>query len=210
MEKICVIFGAGEYYGCERLPSESFSVVTADGGYAAAVKAGVAPEIHIGDFDSYSGPEITGCEIVRLRPEKDFSDTHNAALLAVEQGARELLFLGCTGGRTAHTVSNIQTMAYFAARGIRVRMIGNRETFACIHNGSIRFAAASTGYVSAFALTDECAGVTETGLKYEIAEHTLKNDLPQGLSNEFRGERAEISVRDGALLVIYGEGGIEE
>ncbi len=209
MKKRCVIFGAGEYYGCETLPEGPFSVVTADGGYAAAIRAGVAPEIHVGDFDSWTGGAITGCEVVRLKPEKDFSDTHNAALLAVERGARELLLLGCTGGRTAHTASNVQTLALLARRGISARMVGDRETFVCLHNGTLRFAPESTGYLSVFALSDECAGVTETGLKYEISGVTLRNDRPMGLSNEFTGAAAQIRVERGTLLIIYGEGGVE-
>ena len=36
MKKLCVIFGAGEYYGCETLPAGEFSCVTADGGYTAS------------------------------------------------------------------------------------------------------------------------------------------------------------------------------
>ena len=209
MKKLCVIFGAGEYYGCETLPAGEFSAVTADGGYAAAIRMGVTPEFHIGDFDSFDGELPADGEIVRLRPEKDLTDTREAIRLAVARGAKEFLLFGRTGGRTAHTVANIQTLASLAERGYRARMVGNGETFTCIHNGNIRFSADSAGYVSVFALGGECVGVFEKGLKYELTDAALKNTDPIGVSNEFTGAPAEVGVERGTLLIIYGNGGIE-
>ncbi|MBQ6019504.1 MAG: thiamine diphosphokinase [Clostridia bacterium] len=209
MKKLCVIFGAGEYYGCETLPAGEFSAVTADGGCKAAKRMGVTPEFHIGDFDSCGGEPVTGCEIVRLKPEKDLTDTRAAIELAISRGAEEFLLLGCTGGRTAHTVANIQTLASLARRGYRARMVGNGETFACVHDGTVRFSPGSTGYVSVFALSGKCTGVTEKGLKYELTDAALKDDDPIGVSNEFTGAPAEIGVKRGTLLIIYGNGGIE-
>lgn len=60
-----------------------------------------------------------------------------------------------------------------------------------------------SGYFSALSLTDESRGVTERGFKYIITDVTLNNHTPTGLSNEFVGTPAEISVREGTLLLIY-------
>lgn len=209
MKKLCVIFGAGEYYGCETLPAGEFSAVTADGGYEAAKRMGVTPELHIGDFDSFCGELPADREVVQLRPEKDLTDTRAAIELAISRGAEEFLLLGCAGGRTAHTVANLQTLADLARRGYRARMVGNGETFTCVHNGTLRFSPDSTGYISVFALSDECVGVTEKGLKYELSGAALKNTDPIGVSNEFTGAAAEISAVRGTLLIIYGNGGSE-
>ena len=179
------------------------------GGYAAAKNMGVTPELNIGDFDSFDGEPPADGEVVRLKPEKDLTDTREAIRLAIARGAEEFLLFGCTGGRTAHTIANIQTLASLAERGYRARMVGNGEIFTCIHNGSIRFAAASAGYVSVFALSGECVGVNEKGLKYELTGAALHNTDPIGVSNEFTGVPAEIGVERGTLLIIYGNGGIE-
>ena len=45
--------------------------------------------------------------------------------------------------------------------------------------------------------------MSEEGFKYIIREVTLNNLTPTGLSNEFVGMAARISVREGTLLLIY-------
>lgn len=74
------------------------------------------------------------------------------------------------------------------------------------NNGRITFPAAARGIVSVFAHTDICAGVFERGLKYPLADATLYNTRPLGVSNEFTGTASEISVREGTLIVFYPRG----
>ena len=52
-------------------------------------------------------------------------------------------------------------------------------------------------------MTTESTGVSETGLKYLLDNFTMTNAYPVGVSNEFIGEPAEISVETGTLLIIY-------
>ena len=208
MNKPCVLFAAGEYYGNETLLAGDLFVVTADGGYAAARRFGLVPDLHVGDFDSFPG-EVEAKQTISLKPEKDDTDTMSAVKAALERGCRDFLILGGTGGRTAHTLANIQTLAFLASRGCRARMVGNHEIFACVQNGAIRFDASSRGYVSVFSLADVSAGVRETGLKYEVSDFTMTNRYPMGVSNEFTGAPAEIGVGDGALLVVYTDKAME-
>jgi len=46
-------------------------------------------------------------------------------------------------------------------------------------------------------------GVCESGLLYGLENAELTPDFPLGVSNEFTGEAAEISVRNGLLLVAW-------
>ena len=202
MNTVCCIFGAGEYYGNERLPEEDFLAVSADGGYPAARKMGVTPDVHIGDFDSLAG-EVDCREVIRLLPEKDDTDTLCAVKLAMERGCRRFYLYGCTGGRTDHTFSNIQTLSGLAELGCRGWMLGNGEVFTCIHNDTARFSEDSGGMISVFSLSDTSRGVQETGLKYTLHDYTMTNGFSIGTSNEFTGVSSEISVRDGTLLLIY-------
>lgn len=55
--------------------------------------------------------------------------------------------------------------------------------------------------VSVFCHSDRAEGVTIQGLKYTLQDAELTNGFPLGVSNEFIGERAEISVKKGILLV---------
>ena len=58
------------------------------------------------------------------------------------------------------------------------------------------------GYFSLFCLGKEAKGVTIKGMKYELEDYTMTNDFPIGVSNEFIGKEASISVVDGELVGI--------
>lgn len=198
--KKCCIFGAGTYYGTEK-PVEGSYVIAADGGYNYLKSLGAAPDIIIGDFDSGECPEEGN--IIRLNPVKDETDTYNAIMTALEKGCDEFHIFGGTGGRTAHTISNIQSLVMLAERGIKAYLYGDREILTVIHNDSVRFSSDSKGYISVFAIGEKSSGVTESGLKYCIENRTMSNSYPCGVSNEFIGEEAVVSVSDGSLLIIF-------
>ena len=57
--------------------------------------------------------------------------------------------------------------------------------------------------LSVFAQGGAAEGVTIRNLKYNVEDARLTPDYALGVSNEFVGEEAEITVRDGALLLIW-------
>lgn len=199
---VCCIFGAGELYGCEQLPDCSFFSICADGGYDTAQKMGVTPDVFIGDFDSLRG-DLSCREVIRLKPEKDDTDTLSAVKLALERGYTEFYFYGCTGGRTDHTIANIQILYELANRGYRAYLLGNHEVFTCICGCTACFSEESEGMFSVFSLSETSTGVSETGVKYTLTNAKMTNGFPIGVSNEWIGVPAEISVKNGTLLLIY-------
>lgn len=72
-----------------------------------------------------------------------------------------------------------------------------------IRDSSLNFDSACTGYVSVFSISDKSTGVSLKHLKYELTDAELTNSFPLGVSNEFIGEPGRISVKDGALLVVF-------
>ena len=70
------------------------------------------PDIAVGDFDSLSKEgeaymeTLTNTEILRLKPEKDDSDTQSAVNYAIEHGAGKIMILGATGNRIDHLMAN--------------------------------------------------------------------------------------------------------
>lgn len=208
MKKVC-IFGAGSYYGNEKLPEGQFLSLAADGGYDMALRLGVLPDIFIGDGDSVQSP-VQAAEKIFLKPEKDDTDTLSAVRLAMERGGEIFYFYGCTGGRTAHTLANLQVLSFLAEKGRKGFLLGNHEIFTCIKNDEIQFSSKSEGMISVFSLSEKSEGVSETGLKYTLNQYTMKNTYPIGVSNEFIGKRAKIKVENGSLLVIYTEKAVLE
>jgi thiamine pyrophosphokinase len=61
-----------------------------------------------------------------------------------------------------------------------------------------------------FSAGERAEGVTLKGLKYPLEDATLTCDYPLGVSNEFAGGPAEVTVRDGTLLIAWTGGfGVE-
>ncbi|MDR0840508.1 MAG: thiamine diphosphokinase [Christensenellaceae bacterium] len=197
----CYIFGAGEYFCAPIPPRAGDYIIAADGGYAHALRYGLAPHAVIGDFDS--GPVPPHPNVIRLNPVKDETDTLSALNHGLALGYDTFFIYGGTGGRTAHTLANIQSLARLAERGARGFLFGNNEIFTTLCAGSLQFESQSGGYISVFALSDTCSNVCETGLKYELKGFTMARDYPIGVSNEFIGKQASISVEQGTLLVIF-------
>lgn len=74
-----------------------------------------------------------------------------------------------------------------------------------LRNGSITFPASMTGYLSAFCNSGTARGVNLTGLKFPLADYTMSGSFPIGVSNEFTGTEATVSVEDGCLLLLWEE-----
>lgn len=194
------------YIICALPQNHSFSpkpgdlVIAADGGYAHM--GGVKPDLVVGDFDSL-GYVPAGEQVVRHPAEKDDTDTMLAAKVGIERGYRAFVLLGGVGGRLDHTLANIQTLAFLREHGARAALIGEGETITLLHNESLRFRAELSGIVSVFSYGAVAYGVYERGLAYALTDATLTDTNPLGVSNAFTGAPAEVSVREGRLLVLY-------
>ncbi len=183
------------------VPDASDLVIAADGGYETLFRMGIRPQLVVGDFDSSSLPESV--ETVRYPSEKDDSDTVLAIKEGIARGYEYFLLYGCTGGRADHSFAAVQTLYHIAREGFHGYLVGDGMVSTVIVNRSLQFA--PKGIVSVFSLTDESVGVDIEGLKYTLNSATLNNDIPLGLSNEGDGKAARISVKKGALYVMWEE-----
>ena len=81
--------------------------------------------------------------------------------------------------------------------------MGNTTLVTVVKNGTIRFPAGTEGTISVFCMGPDAQGVTERGLYYSLEDAPLTAGFPLGVSNHFTGAEAEISVKDGSLLVLW-------
>lgn len=199
---ICHVVGAGDFSlsGLPIVPGDL--VIAADGGYRHLAEIGVKPDLVIGDFDSLDAlPESV--ETIQLNPEKDITDTMAALDIGLKRGYGLFMVYGGMGGRMDHTLANIQAMVYLARRGARGYLIGDGDAVTAIADDFIAFRAGLQGYLSVFCHGETAEGVTETGLKYSLNEASLTGDFPLGVSNEFTGVPARVSVSRGALVILW-------
>ena len=183
-------------------PKENDLLIAADGGYDILKEKGLNPDIILGDFDSVRA-DLPHENIIKHPIEKDDTDTFLACKLGFDKNYRNFVISGGVGGRIDHTLANIQALLWIAKRGGRAFLIGNDVIMTVIFNGKLSFSSDFDGKISVFAQENQAEGVSIGGLKYNAEKITLTPEFPLGVSNEFVGESAEISVKNGALLVIW-------
>ena len=200
----CVVFTAH----CEGDPCAAYQpetddfILCADAGWKLAKQCGAKPALVIGDFDSSDAPDAENVE--RHPVMKDDTDTMLCLRHGLKRGYERFLFIGGFGGRLDHTMANLQTLAFAAKRGARAEMSDGNTWATVVENGSVRVKRRK-GKLSLFSMGDCCRGLSISGTVYELTEGELYNFFPLGVSNEFASDEAEISVRDGMLLVMTAD-----
>ena len=204
--KTFYIFGSGEYGDAATGVIPGAPVIAADGGLEALNARGIAPDLIVGDFDSYGGELPEGVRVIRRPVRKDETDMELAVGLALERGAERIVIYGGLGGRLDHTLANIQLLAGLARRGVRGYLAGPGETVTALCAGRARFTPDFRGVLSVFAYGGE-AQITETGLLYGLHKAVLRDDRPLGVSNEFAGSPAEVTVHSGTAILLWSGAG---
>ena len=201
-EPTCYIVGAGENHGLDFQVNPGDYVIAADGGLVYLNEQGIAADMIIGDFDSLE-KKPSHSNIITLAGEKDDTDTLAAVRAGIAKGYDTFHIYCGTGGRFEHTIANIQTLGFLAKYGKRGFLVERDSIITVISNEIISFDDSYTGYISVFSYSEKATGVGIKGLKYELENAALTNTFPIGISNEFKGVESTISVRCGALLIVY-------
>lgn len=200
----CYIVGAGECTALDINKQSDDLIIAADGGLVYLRKAGIVPDIVIGDFDSL-GDTPQGDNVIKLNPIKDITDMNAAVDIGVEKGFREFHIYGACGGRFDHTLANIQLAAAVSQKNMKVYIHDGATVITALTDSSVEFDSSHKGYISVFSHSDECRGVCIEGLKYNLSDATLKNAFPLGVSNEFIGKESRIIIGKGTAILIYSE-----
>lgn len=199
--KKCIIFCAGGFDRLAQSIGPEDVVIAADGGLRHTQSLGLTPDIVLGDFDSL-GHIPAGAEV--HPEEKDETD----AILAIEKG----FSLGCDtfylygsldGPRLDHTIANLQSLGYLARHGAVGYLIGERQIIRSLQGETLIFPAGFRGILSLFCLGGDARGVSLRGTKYVLEKGTLTAGFPLGISNQFTGKQATVSVEDGTLLLLW-------
>lgn len=196
----CYIFGAGSYFGLIRRPAPEDTVIAADGGWRICREEGIVPDLLLGDFDSLHTVPDFG-HICRVPVEKDDTDMMLAIKEGLARGETDFHLYGGVGGRTDHTIANLQGLLYLAERGAQGWLYGDRERFTAICGGELCLPARERGIVSVFCMGADAQGVTIEGGQYTVHDAVLTASFPLGVSNHFVGNPVRVSVTQGSLLI---------
>lgn len=213
----------------EKAGRENIRLIAADRGLEFFLDYLILPDVVIGDFDSlsedgknflemqnedipYGGMlewklqkgEGKVVEVVRLRPEKDDSDTQSAMNYAIQNGAKEIVILGVTGNRVDHLMANFGLLILAQKQGAEVALEDRYNYMKLISSGTILKKAEQFGkYVSFFPLGGDVTGLTLEGFKYPLDKYHLTTaDSGLTVSNEISEEYAKVTYESGTLLMI--------
>ena len=185
------------------------TLIAADSGMEFLRRNGIIPQVIIGDFDSVSRETLEwfqGKEGIiwhKLNPVKDDTDTEFALRLAISMGAERITVLGGTGSRLDHVLGNIELLGIGLGQGIKIELLDANNRICMTDRGMILKKEEQFGkYVSLIPYTMQVEHLYLTGFKYPLADYCLKGFCSIGVSNEITGEQAEITFKNGILIVI--------
>jgi thiamine pyrophosphokinase len=197
-------------FAMQQIAKEQYEqIIAADSGIDFMQRNGITPQYIIGDFDSADAKSLSLYEeenkakIIRLKPEKDDTDTEAAINIAIELGATSIAIIGATGTRLDHVLANVSLLGIGLKRGIpielldehnRVRMTDKRLT--------IRKDEQYGRYVSIIPYGGAAEKVNLTGFKYPLTDATLPLYSSLGISNEIKEEEAVIEFENSIIIVI--------
>lgn len=203
----CVIISGSPDTNVEEIKSLCTSddfIVCADSGYSFAKKAGLTPNLIIGDFDSLKEELPQNTEVVKLNTHKDDTDTEHCVMECIRRGYKDFLLLGSIGGRTDHTFANIATLAFLSEYNYNGIARNNGEEIRILKEGSYEMNNKKGLIFSVFPYGCESVNVTYNGAEYMLNNKTLTYNVSRGISNVFVDDEAEITINRGrAILLTY-------
>ena len=180
-------------------------VLAADGGANHLARIGVRPDAVVGDLDSIR-PGVrswVGEERMVLRTDQDFTDLHKTLEFAFdERRARQVIVLAATGGRLDHDLENLALLVRWASRGSLELRDERHRVVPVVDKTEL---ATTTGQGISLMPVGRCESVFTRGLRWELHGEPLDLTGRTSVSNLSEGDRTEIRVEGGALLVFLSE-----
>lgn len=182
------------------------NIIAVDKGLEVLDKIKILPNYIIGDFDSINKNVLSkyenNAEVIKLNPEKDFSDTHMALKLAIDLKSTSIYILGAMGKRIDHALANIHILKEALDSNIECKILDSNNEIQLITTGKHKVGNLGYKYVSLIPLTTKVEGITLTGFKYPLNNATLEIGHSIGVSNELIKNTAKIDIKSGILIFI--------
>lgn len=185
------------------------NIISADKGLEVLDKCNIKPNYIIGDFDSLNEDILKkyvddqNIKIIRLNPEKDYTDTHMALKLAIELESTDITIIGAIGTRLDHTLANIHILKEALEKNVSCKILNENNKIILIDK-QVKIKK-DYPYVSLIPFTTIVTGVTLKGFKYTLHNATMKIGESIGISNEQIEDEAIIRVNEGILIIIQSK-----
>ena len=181
-------------------------LIAADSGVDHARALGLAVDHVVGDLDSVSPEGLAaaidgGASVDRHPAAKDATDLELALDAALAQGPARIHVLGGHGGRLDHFLGNVLLLASPRYASARVDAHVGGSHVIVVHD-HVELDGTPGQLCSLLPLGGPAVGVLTDGLRYPLRRETLPPGTTRGVSNEFLGSHASVSLESGVLLAI--------
>jgi thiamine pyrophosphokinase len=204
---VVVVTGAAELdrRAVAAVPSDAF-IVAADGGLDHARAADLDPAVLVGDLDSISAQGLAWAtehaEVVSYPIDKPATDTELAIAHAVTYRPTRILLIAGQGDRLDHAIAALGALGRpeLAAVGTLEAWWGGDQLHVLHGPRTIELDLEPGTIFSVLALHGPASGVTVTGAKWPLEDHTLAPLVGLGVSN------LADPAPDGPVAVAVGDG----
>lgn len=202
--KKCIIIGGADITAYSEikkyLESDAFYIYC-DGGLKHQEQLGIAPDLIVGDFDSFEKP-VTDIETITLPCEKDDTDTVFAVKEAIRRGFEEFVLLGVVGNRLDHTLGNVSILLLLNQQGKKGIIVDDYSEMELVDSNPVAIPD-SFSYFSLLNISGTAKGIDIKNAKYLLNAGEITCEYQYGISNEvIPGCESEVSVKEGNLLLI--------
>jgi thiamine pyrophosphokinase len=185
--------------------SRAEKIIAADKGARYCLKAGIVPDIVVGDMDSIAADDLerlyeNNVELMKYSHDKDQTDTQLALDLALKDGADEVEILAACGNRFDHCLANVHLLQHALDHGIQACILTSSQRIFLIDSEyTLRGLKGQT--VSLLPLTMTVQGICLEGFKYNLENASMKIGNPIGISNIITSDESRISLGEGVLII---------
>lgn len=188
-----------------RCAGQANLTIAADKGLEAFDRAGMLPDLLLGDMDSVSEDVLLRMQektqVERLPCEKDDTDGVHALDVAIARGAERITLLGALGGRLDHALANLMLLVRAHQSGVHAQILDETVRIERV-DGHVQLCGAKGDTVSLLPL-GHAKDVTLRGFFYPLERHDLDSCYPLGISNVVTQDEASVDVCGGDLILFH-------
>lgn len=207
----CVLFLAGRYYGRDfpfyrKLVRGRFTVAV-DGGYRFFRRAGLVPNLLIGDLDSIDRlPRRISSRttVISYPADKDQTDAELALAYCLKHGAKNIDIVQPAIGDPDHFLANLFLMAdppYPKKRlNVRIRLLGPKFEAYFLKDSTHTFKNATGSTVSVIPVSSSIR-LTCRGAAFDVDDLKLTRGRARSVRNRIISSQASFRVSGQAFLI---------
>ena len=191
------------------IPSDA-TVICADSGLDHALALGLMPHVFLGDMDSVSPGALANSRretwtVISYDPLKDQTDTELALQYASSQGYENITLLWGSGDRIDHVLGVLAALSHESLSNVQnlVAWIGADRVEILHAPRSYNDQVLIGTTVSLMPLGPSVAGVTTTGLQWNLSHELLAPQSARGVSNIAVLSDINIDIDTGVLALVY-------